>query len=349
MKTILVPAASAVFLLGAGGQTHAQECKPESFTIQDMEKIDFSDIAKLSGYSVVETKSDEQKKQKFEGSAVIYGTPVSLSYDDSRSLSNYLLQKSGFDYARDVRFAIVRTALSKTGAAMYRDCLAAQAIKLEIPDQAYSQKKFQLSVTWDPKIAGPTTVNYEIRVIGGTAEGKGKLSGKVKEKEAKLFQIDRADAVTQIDLVVGGQKYPSIVIPPARPMKSVQYFKRYGTYSPPRNGLGNVCTDHAYLVAELGSVAGPDTKVCRLCVMRSADGLLLQGTAELEGQLIDAASKSQDPVKSGLEMCATFKAIGRGKNGPRTEVRDGRFYVYEAVVVSTPPQPVSVKDFPALK
>ena len=128
-------------------------------------------------------------------------------------------------------------------------------------------------------------------------------------------------------------------------MKSVQYFKRYGTYSPPRNGPGNVCTDHAYLVAELGSVAGPNTEVCRLCVERSADGLLLGDTAELEGQLIDAASKSRDTVKSGLEMCATFTAIGRGQNGPRTEVQDGRFYVYEAVVVSTPPQPVSVQNF----
>ena len=169
MRTILLLAASAAVLLGAGGQPQAQECKPESFTIQDVEKINFSDIAKFSGYSVVEQKSDEQKHQKYEGSAVIYGAPVSLSHDDSRSLSNYLLQKSGFDYARDVRLAIVRTALSKTGAAMYKDCLAAQSVRLEIPDQAYTQKAFQLSVTWDPRIAGLPTVNYEVRVIGGTA------------------------------------------------------------------------------------------------------------------------------------------------------------------------------------
>jgi hypothetical protein len=63
-----------------------------------------------------------------------------------------------------------------------------------------------------------------------------------------------------------------------------------------------VCSDHAYLVAELGSAAGPDTKTCRMCVMRSQDGLLLKDTAMLEGQLVDAASKKLDPVTSNLEM-----------------------------------------------
>jgi hypothetical protein len=70
--------------------------------------------------------------------------------------------------------------------------------------------------------------------------------------------------------------------------------------------------------------------------MRSQNGLLLKDTAVLEGQLIDVASKKLDPVTSDLEMCATFTAVGRGKNGPRTEVRDGRLYVYEAVRTTTP-------------
>ncbi|RZN18994.1 hypothetical protein [Bradyrhizobium sp. Leo121] len=347
MKTMLLLAASSAFLLGAAGQPHAQACKPESFTFQDIEKINFSHVARLSGYSVIEEKKDEQKHQKFDGSGKIYNSPVSLSYDDSRSLSTFLLQQSGFDYQDDVRLSIVRTALSKTGAAMYKDCLAAQVIKVEIPDAAYSQKEFQLTVTWAPTVKDlPPAVDYELRILGGTAEGSEIRTGHIKEKDAKFFKIEKLDSVTQIDLIVGGQKYPSIVIPPTRPVKSVQFFKRFGTYSPPRHGPGNECSDHAYLVAEDGSVAGPDTKICRLCVMRSADGLLLGDTAELEGQLIDASSKTQDPVKSGLEMCATFVAMGRGKNGPRTEVRNGRFYVYEAVAAPTPPaQPLTVQNF----
>jgi hypothetical protein len=115
-----------------------------------------------------------------------------------------------------------------------------------------------------------------------------------------VFRIDKTDDLMQIDLVVYGQKYPSIVIPPTQPVRSVQFLKRYGSFSPPRNGVGNVCSDHAYLVAELGSAAGPDTKTCRMCVMRSQYGLLLKDTAVLEGQLIDAASKNtgSDSIRS---------------------------------------------------
>jgi hypothetical protein len=189
--------------------------KPESFTFQDVEKIDFSDITKYAGYSVLEQKSDEQKHQKYAGSAVVYGVPVSLSYDDSKSLSNYLLQKSGFAFSKDTRFAMVRTALSSIAEAMYKECLAVPSIKLEIPRQAYTEKSFQLAVTWDSKIKTPQNVNYEMRVIGGDVEGKTKLTGKMPEKVAKLFQMDKTAAgdLMQIDLVVYGQKYPSIVIP----------------------------------------------------------------------------------------------------------------------------------------
>jgi hypothetical protein len=68
----------AAFVLSIGGHARAQGCKPESFTIQDVEKIDFSDITKYAGYSVLEQKSDEQKHQQYAGSAVVYGVPVSL-------------------------------------------------------------------------------------------------------------------------------------------------------------------------------------------------------------------------------------------------------------------------------
>jgi hypothetical protein len=331
MKAFLT-VASAAMIFFAASRAEAQECKPADFTIQDVEKIDFSDIVKYSGYSLLEQKSSEERKQKYSGSAVIYGVPVSLSYDDSKSLSNYMLQKSGFDYSRDTRFSLVRTALSSVGASMYSDCLAAQSIRLEVPRQAYTERSFQLAVTWDPKLKTPQNVDFEIRIIGGTVEGKTKLIGKIPEKTAKLFRIDKTNELMQIDLVVYGQKYPSIVIPPTSPVHTAQFFKRYGSYSPARNLSGNVCGHYAYLVAEFGSSAGSDTKTCRLCVVRSPDGLLLQDTAELEGLPNNAASEKLDPIKSGLEMCATFTAVGRGKNGPRTEVQDGRFYVYEAVI-----------------
>ncbi|MET4720772.1 hypothetical protein ABIF63_004878 [Bradyrhizobium japonicum] len=107
MRTLILLPALAVFVIGADGRLYAQECKPKDFTFQEVEKINFSDISKFSGYSVVEQKNDEQKHQKFDGSGVVYGSPVKLSYEDSKSLSNYLLQKSGFDFARDVRLAIV--------------------------------------------------------------------------------------------------------------------------------------------------------------------------------------------------------------------------------------------------
>lgn len=71
MRTLILLPALAVFVIGADGRLYAQECKPKDFTFQEVEKINFSDISKFSGYSVVEQKNDEQKHQKFDGSGVV--------------------------------------------------------------------------------------------------------------------------------------------------------------------------------------------------------------------------------------------------------------------------------------
>src|SRR3954451_10072006 len=99
----------------------AQECNPKDFTVQDIEKISFSDTIKYSAYSTLDRSQAEQRSQGISGGAVISGVPVNLSWSDARAVSEHILSTTGFSLDRDTKLSYVRTALSAVGRDMYAD------------------------------------------------------------------------------------------------------------------------------------------------------------------------------------------------------------------------------------
>lgn len=323
---------AAILATATFSSASADQCNPLDFKFEEVQKLDVSDAVKHSWYSILDQKKSEKNDTNFSGSAVIYGVPVSLSYTDSKALSEAMLKSSGMSYDRDTRISMIKTALSSTGADMYKNCLGARTASIDVPKSAYTQKSFQLPMTWNPDGRAANKADYEIRLLGGKIEGKTKLQGNLDRGVAKQFQVDKSgNDVLQIDAIINGQKYATIVIPPTAPLKSPTYVKLWGSPTTVKNGVGNVCTDHAYLVAENGSAAGDSTKSCRMCVAQPQAGLLLKSTAKLESILVGAAKQDLE-TDNPLEICANFLAIGRGKNGPRVEIDDGKLSVWAATI-----------------
>lgn len=310
----------------------AQACSVRDFTFRDVEKIEFSDVIRHAGFSLAKPDKTELKKKDFEGSAAIYGVPETLQFDEAMALSDFMLRSSGFTFSDDVRASLVRTALAKTGAEMYRDCAAVKNIQIAVPDAAYTDRNFDLTVTWTAQ--APESVEYEITVLGGKVQGKGGVVGTMKKGVAKLLDIDRTgNSLLKIDVVLHGQAYPPITLPsPNREMAKFKTEKRVGKSLKPLSGPGNECGEQAQLVSEEGTAAKSNSKSCRLCVAQSPEGFLLPSSATADGQFSGTGKVALELSKPS-QLCALFSVEGRGKNGGRQEVQNGVFYVWEMVPV----------------
>jgi hypothetical protein len=314
------------------------DCDPKDFTIQDVQRLNFSDDVKYSAYSVLNQDTTQQNNTNVSGGAVIYGVPVNLSYSDAKSLSDHILSVSGIDASRDTRLNYVRTALSSVGAEMYANCLATRIIKVTIPSTAYSQKIFNLNVTWtrqDDRL--PNRAPYTIRIVGGTIESQSReLTGSLTSGSPRPFRVEKQSGPLEIDIIVDRSAYPPIVIPPVEKVKHFNVVKRTGIGPRGRpQGVGDVCTDHAYLVDEVGSGAGAGQKYCKLCVDRSPEGFLLSSTATTDPSASSAPHGTQIQIETyapgGQQMCATFKTNGAGQDSGRFEIHYGVFNVWEAI------------------
>lgn len=331
MQRILALALALVCGLHATPSS-GQGCSVRDFSFREVEKITFSDVVRHAGISLAKPDRTEQKVNEFEGSAAIYGVPGTLQYDEARALSGFMLRSSGFAFTEDVAASLVRTALSKTGAEMYRGCAAAKSIRISVPDTAYTDQGFDLTVSWTPGTQAPETAEYEISVLGGRVEGKGGVAGTIRKGVAKIFDIDRSGSgLLKIDVIVHGQAYPPIALPSLS--KKIVAFKteRRGGKSPkPISAPGNECGDQVHLVSEEGTAAKATSKSCRQCVAKSPNGFLLVSSAKADGQF-SGTGKATLELNSPLQMCALFSVDGRGKTGGRQEVQNGTFHVLEVV------------------
>lgn len=309
-----------------------QGCSVRDFSFREVEKINFSDVVRHAGISLARPEKAEQKKNEFEGSAAIYGVPDTLQYDEARALSDFMLRSSGFAFTEDVAASLVRTALSKTGAEMYKNCAAAKSIHISVPDAAYSEQGFDLTVSWTPSAQAPETAEYEIAVLGGRVQGKGGVAGTLRKGVAKVFDIERSGSgLLKIDVTVHKQAYPPIALPSlTKRMAAFKVEKRGGKSPKPISAPGNECGDQVHLVAEEGTAAKANSKSCRQCVAKSPNGFLLVSSAKAGGQF-SGTGKVALELNSPLQMCALFSVDGRGKNGGRQEVQNGMFQVLEVV------------------
>jgi hypothetical protein len=178
------------------------ECEPKDFTISDINSSSFSNVVKYSGYSTVDSSKQENKDTKIDGSAFVKGAKFTLGIQDAKSLSEHILSSSGYDYSSDTRQNIFRSALSQIGKEMYDNCIALRRLKVAVPDTAWTQSKFRVTTTWEPGGMGaPPSTNLTISTIGGTVEGKEKLTRKVQRGQPNSFLIERKTIDGQMQLL----------------------------------------------------------------------------------------------------------------------------------------------------
>ena len=312
---------------------NAQECNPKDFTISDIHKIDFSDLVRDTGYFLLDEERSNSRSVDVGGQ---YG-PYKGSYNEQRQSFERRLEASGYDFNRDTRYSMVRTALSAVGAEMYANCTAARVISLGIPTTAYSQPTFLLTVRWLAGQVTKPTAPISIRVLNGSVEGQSNLNSTIGRYESKVFKISKLGARLPLELsvIVDGNAYPTQVLPPPVQLKRLRYVERHGVAGVRRPQGGDMCTDQAYLVSEVGSAAGNHPKECVLCVNRSDNGVLLRSTAEVVGALsVRGAYKEVMESQNPHQICGRFYTSGAGRGSGRFEVYQGAYFkVWEAIPV----------------
>ncbi len=307
-------------------------CSVRDFSFREVEKINFSDVIRHAGFSLAKPGRTDPRNNAFEGSAAIYGVPDTLQYDEAGALSDFMLGSSGFELTDDVRLSLVRTALLMTGVELYKDCPAVKSIRISVPDAAYTERNFNLTVSWTPTAQAPETAEFEIRAVGGKVQGKGGVAGTMKKGVANVFAIERSpNALLKVDVIVHGLAHPPVTLPsPTKGMAKFKAEKRVGKSPKPISGPGNECGDQADLLSEEGTPAKATSKSCRQCVAKSPNGFLLVSSAKADGQY-SGTGKVTLELNSPLQMCALFSVEGRGKKGGRQEVQKGVFHVWEVM------------------
>jgi hypothetical protein len=335
--------AAGAILLNAHISADAQECQPKDFTIQDLQKVDFSDSVKYSGYSLLDTSKNQEHLQGVNGSTVINGAPANLSWSDAQNVSQHMLETSGFNFNQDTKLNIVRTALSQAGVDMYHDCLGAQRIRAEVPKAAFHEPSFTLDVKWnpDPSNPSPGSKPIYISVHGGTVDGKSSLTEgtTIKKYDWAHYSINRtgeqSKQILQIAISIGPDKYPTLELPPLAPVRKYKFVQRQGVGKPPsRDHL--ICDHGVQMVSDWKSVATDAAKSCYLCISRSPDGILLRSTAWSTETLLRNAHADPGKNDNELEVCKHFWTGLSAGPGDRHAVNDAplgpaQFYMWEAV------------------
>lgn len=309
------------------------ECDPKDFTIQDVEKIDFSDLVRDTAYYSLDTKS---AKNSAIAVALQYG-PYKGSYEERHSEFEKRLENSGYSFDRDTRLAIVRSALSATGERMYEKCLGSESYKVDIPKNAFGDaNQFTMTIRRKLSKRSPRNVQFSITADNGLVNGQRKITGTLTQDDAKDFTIRKTNkSAVSLTFIVDGEPSRAVVPPPLK-FPIFDYVERRGQAGIPRgnNGDGNSCTDQAYLVSELGAGAGNSEKECVLCVKATPDAVLVKSTAEVVGQLSARGATKEVLLKptNPAEVCGRFSVSGSGKNSGRFEVYKGAYFkVFEAV------------------
>ncbi|MFZ6875374.1 hypothetical protein ACO0LF_25185 [Undibacterium sp. Di27W] len=332
---VLLLTSFAVLHIGA----MAQQCNPRDFTIEDINSYSLSDSVKYSAYSIFNENSSSSANRRADATIPIANIPVNISVSDAKAMANSIYSSSGVTLDRDYHLNIVNSALSAVGANMYSNCLAAETIKVTIPQEAYQTDEFFLTVKWAPS-GNISSINskIKIRVVKGLIESSDIFEGDINVNQSRIFKIKNQskwneNQFLQIAIEVDNQAHPSIAIPPVAQLPKLNFVQRQGKSKFDVNLKGNVCTNQAYLVSAVGSSASNNAKSCTLCVQPSANGVLLQSTARITAGLsAKGAAATLSSGNSALEMCAKFEVSGAGIGSGRFEVGEGsNFTVYEAI------------------
>jgi hypothetical protein len=130
----------------------ADNCPVEKFTIQDLERLKFSEALAISVVDTMDSSHYSNSDKSFNVGLLIKGVPINVNYKDMKTISDYVKKKNNLNFSRNQQLDFLRTNISIVGAAMYKDCLKyySQNFSVDIPDNAYTDAAFAVRLRWTP-------------------------------------------------------------------------------------------------------------------------------------------------------------------------------------------------------
>jgi hypothetical protein len=314
----------------------AAECPVEKFTIQDVERLKFSESLTLAVIDTMEQSQQNKDAKDFNLGVVIKGVPVNVGFKEMKDVSNFVKKNSSFNFSRDQQIDYLRTNLSLVGAQMYADCLKrrTQNFSIEVPTTAYTDDEFLVKIRWTPTypLDGKTDAEATLTVLNGTADGAQTSNKQVKDKKIVAFVVQRSDRAKSLQLIpsvdgIDNGEDTGILIPP---IVSSNFTTVLRTWPPEgTQPLAPVCSDDG------GGNCGNDEKHFVRCIYASANGMLLPSTAKIEANNRNGFA-NVTPTSDYSSVCMDFGTWGVNRIGKKgySAISDVKLFVREIV-----PQP----------
>ena len=276
----------------------------------------------------------------------VYGVPVRLSYSEAKAWSDHVLQQSGYDFSEDQKLSIVRTKLSDNAANMYADCIGAQHIGIQVPNRAFKDRDFLLTIVWKPDHHVERTRPLRIVVTNGTVDRDGQRPRdsvvlQATDHDAKTIVIHKADdpgGTTSIAVTIDGDTYPTIEVPIYKPLMTY-HMVTIAAASPQslKAITGNRCDTEADLIAQPpgGSIDG-NAKSCILCVDAPSGAYIFPTSIEVSAGG-NGGSHRQHGEATSDRICHEFNVPASSK-GEANSLLAGQFSVRAAVPDRQPDQ-----------
>jgi hypothetical protein len=315
----------------------AQNCPVEKFTVQDLERLKFSESLALSVIDLMDVSQQQQNNTSFNLGVIIQGTPINLGLSDMKAVSNYVKKNSNFSFSRDQQIDYLRTNLSLVGAQMYDDCLKrrTQNFSVEVPTYAYTEDDFILKLKWTPtySVGGRTSAPAIVIILNGTVDGAAMSKKDVEDQKAVSFVIHRSDRTKSLQIVPTVDGYDNgadtqIVVPP---IVSANYTTVVRTWPVAPEQPITACGDDG------GGNCGADEKHFLRCIHASENGMLLPSTLSIEANYRNSSAKPSS-TNDYANVCVDFVVLGRNTFGQKgySAISNTKFSVREVVPLVRP-------------
>jgi hypothetical protein len=308
----------AALLVSECGAVYAADCPVEKFTVQDLERLKFSESLALAVVDTMEMSQEQKSQRGFSAGVVIKGVPLNITGNEMKDVSEFVKKNNSLNFSKQQQIDYLRTNLSLVGAKMYEECLKrrTQNFAIEIPTSAYTDDDFAATVRWTPTYSvGKPTGSAEIQVVNGTVDGKQTVDKAVKDKQTVNFIIHRKDRTKSLQIIPRVDGYDNgedtgILIPP---MVSINYTTRLRKW--PDASLGEkftrMCADDG------GGICGDQEKHVKKCINASDEGMLLPSTTAIESNMVHAAFANATPESNGSSVCVDFGVKGKSTFGQK--------------------------------
>lgn len=306
-------------------------CDPDKILRQNVEQYNESISVFLSYLRNLQSSTDESSKT---GIGLSYAG-IGLSYDDAKSLSQYLSLYENYVISKEQSISVLRSTLSPDSVRAYIACLKSNdPVTVIIPDTALNEPVFQFTVEWNPNFRAKAD-HLTVNVTNGTIKGRKSATVFMQPTDSFPFELKRdgkGDKTLFITAHIAGKTSdpaslpgipqfrltlkPTSAPPPGQPEADI---KRSGHY-----GTSYVKDDY--------------------CVTPKADSILIPSTLKFVGRIVGDPGRARSgiyPNNTSQRACGYIENSA-GANEDFNEIR-GRFVAFQTDLspVTAAPPPVT--------